>query len=137
MFNNNRQRLKIRCSRYPSSIFLLNLRQEVSQFRHMFLRHVGKGTLKTLCSQVHIGSFKRYMISYPLPQKLLFQNFCKNNKRKSFQPHSIHLEQDAQKINLTIKVQRHIPGRTYCLPALTFRMLYKKQSESQFLLQQL
>ena len=58
MFNDNRQRLKIRCSRYPSSIFLLHLRQEVCQFRYMFLRHVGKGTLNGLCGQVHNGSFK-------------------------------------------------------------------------------
>ena len=60
----NGQRLKIRCSRYPSSIFLLNLRQEVSQFRYMFLLHVGKGTLKCLRGQVHNGSFKINNLSF-------------------------------------------------------------------------
>ena len=53
----NGQRLKIRCSRYPSSVFLLHFSQEICKFRYMFLRHVGKGTLKGLCGQVHNGSF--------------------------------------------------------------------------------
>ena len=37
------------------------------KFRYMFLRHVGKGTLNGLCSQVHNGSFEfqlRYDCKY-------------------------------------------------------------------------
>ena len=76
MFNNDRKRLEISRSRYPSSIFLFHLRQEVCNLRHIsiYLSHkcmklilLHKVTAGYDVYQVHISSFEGFPVTISFP----------------------------------------------------------------------